>query len=316
MRSSFRKAVAIVSLSISMLMSTVAFGLACGDTVTASVTLTEDLTDCPDEGLRVWQRDGIVIDLNGHTISGAKGNASAGIMIFESKASQVIGGSIRGFASGVAVNGSRLITVENVHFSGPGEGVYLLDVQASKVLHNRFDGGFNGVSMVAGDVEAANEVLYNDFLDNTNAVFLRSVHGNRVSHNTFRGNAAAIVLSSASDNEMVGNGIYNNANGIALQQANAASAGSNSNRIEGNKLYQNAIAIGLFAATGSAHWNKYNHIERNAIRGGTTGVDVSGGRNYRTRIERNDFVGVGDGSVDDRGTRTELVANRCDDASC
>jgi hypothetical protein len=41
----------------------------CGDTLTHSVRLTSDLTDCTGDG-RVIGADGIIVDLNGHTIDG------------------------------------------------------------------------------------------------------------------------------------------------------------------------------------------------------------------------------------------------------
>src|SRR3954451_6113935 len=43
--------------------------VACGDTITASVKLDHDLTDCPNNGI-VIGADGITLDLNGHTIDG------------------------------------------------------------------------------------------------------------------------------------------------------------------------------------------------------------------------------------------------------
>jgi hypothetical protein len=41
----------------------------CGDTLTQSVKLVNDLTSCPTDGL-VIGADGITVDLNGHTIDG------------------------------------------------------------------------------------------------------------------------------------------------------------------------------------------------------------------------------------------------------
>ncbi len=41
----------------------------CGDTLTHSVKLTADLTNCPGDGL-VIGANGITVDLNGHTIDG------------------------------------------------------------------------------------------------------------------------------------------------------------------------------------------------------------------------------------------------------
>src|ERR1700681_1157906 len=51
---------------------TVATGLSCGATVTSSVRLTNDLLNCPVDGLVVGA-SGITIDLNGHRITGTSG---------------------------------------------------------------------------------------------------------------------------------------------------------------------------------------------------------------------------------------------------
>src|SRR4051812_35764056 len=49
--------------------------LHCGDTVTTSVTLTRDLTNCPGDGLVVGA-SGITIDLAGHKITGTTSDDS------------------------------------------------------------------------------------------------------------------------------------------------------------------------------------------------------------------------------------------------
>src|SRR5262249_12531130 len=41
----------------------------CGQTLTSSVRLANDLSGCPDEGLIIGA-DNITIDLNGHTVAG------------------------------------------------------------------------------------------------------------------------------------------------------------------------------------------------------------------------------------------------------
>ncbi|MFK7915776.1 MAG: nitrous oxide reductase family maturation protein NosD [Pseudomonadales bacterium] len=308
--------IGIVAILAGVIASPVALGLSCGETLTRDTTLTEDLTDCPDTGLLVTGGTGMVIDLNGHTISGAKGNNSAGVMIVESKGVKVIGGTITGFSSGVAVNDSRYVTVENLDLDNLGEGVYLLKARSSKVIHSRFKSNFTGVAMDSEGTASGNEVLNNDFIGNSSAVLLRQSNDNRVSHNTFRNNTGAIGLTSSSANEVVGNGIYDNVNGISISQEDAAAAGANSNLIQGNKLYNNNLGLILYVPPGHANYNKYNHIERNAFRGGVTGVDIGGLRNYRTIVRGNSFYAMTDRAVDDRGTRTELSANSCSDSSC
>ncbi len=46
--------------------------LSCGQVITKSVALTDDLVDCPGDGLVVGA-DGITVDLNGHSVTGRSG---------------------------------------------------------------------------------------------------------------------------------------------------------------------------------------------------------------------------------------------------
>ena len=67
-----------------------AAGPACGDTITRSVTLRHDLTNCPADGLIIGA-DHVTLDLAGHTIDG----------------DAVIGGD----DTGVRLDGRRHVTV-------------------------------------------------------------------------------------------------------------------------------------------------------------------------------------------------------------
>jgi nitrous oxidase accessory protein NosD len=76
--------------------------VACGDTITADLTLTSDLTGCPGDGLIV-AADGVRLDLNGHVVSGS--GAGTGITVSAADVS-VANGSVRGFGTGVRSIGS------------------------------------------------------------------------------------------------------------------------------------------------------------------------------------------------------------------
>jgi Right handed beta helix region len=128
--------------------------VACGDTITADVTLTADLTACSGDGLIV-AADGVRIDLNGHAVSGS--GVGTGITVSGANVS-VVNGAVRGFDVGVSSsfgsgNGTRLAgltVVANrtgvVAFSQSGV------IDRSTIAFNAGD-GFHGVSARAWTIE-------------------------------------------------------------------------------------------------------------------------------------------------------------------
>src|SRR5690349_13461336 len=75
--------------------------LACGQTVTVSVTLAADLTGCNGDGLVVGA-NGISINLNGHRITGTGTAGSRGVWNPGNTSVTVKNGAISGFAKGTA----------------------------------------------------------------------------------------------------------------------------------------------------------------------------------------------------------------------
>ena len=84
--------------------------VACGDTITASVKLDHDLTDCPSNGI-VIGADGITLDLNGHTIDGDDAlqdcepgaDCDLGVLNIGHRAVKIKGGAIGEFGVGLVV---------------------------------------------------------------------------------------------------------------------------------------------------------------------------------------------------------------------
>lgn len=95
----------VVSLPTSAAASSVE--LSCGDVVSVDVVLTDDLLDCPGNGLVVGA-SGITIDLNGHTIDGSEPSdylGGYGVLVPPGFSDvSVRGGTIRGFSFGVWLN--------------------------------------------------------------------------------------------------------------------------------------------------------------------------------------------------------------------
>src|SRR6476660_10028164 len=90
--------------------------LSCGQVITTSVKLSANL-DCASDGLLI-KGDNIVLDLNGHTITGPGPSASKiGVSIAANDGVQIIGsGTIQGFQAGVLDSGGQKNTITNVNF--------------------------------------------------------------------------------------------------------------------------------------------------------------------------------------------------------
>ncbi len=157
--------------------------VSCGAVITQSITLDNNLTNCPGDGLRI-QGSNIVVNLAGRTISGrASTNTTpleqAGIRLMNVTGVTVTGGTITNFDAGVVIGrGSgntitRLQVLANINHStltgtlNPcdlGDGILALDSDNNTIRNNvaEHNGPFSGISLV-GDSD-----------------------GNRVSHNLVR----------------------------------------------------------------------------------------------------------------------------------
>ena len=94
------------SIGVNLASSASAATVTCGQTVTTSITLAEDLGPCHGNGL-VITGSGITVDLGGHTIrgDGSPGTtpAQAGIVLDHVSNVQVRNGTVRDFDGGIGV---------------------------------------------------------------------------------------------------------------------------------------------------------------------------------------------------------------------
>ena len=92
----------------------------CGQVITQNVVLTSNLNCADSDGLIVGASD-IVVDLNGHTISGpdvdsdTKTSSKVGIMIPNMNNVVVHDGTIEGFQAGILMTGSQNVEVKGVY---------------------------------------------------------------------------------------------------------------------------------------------------------------------------------------------------------
>jgi hypothetical protein len=279
-------------------------GLACGDLVTTSVTLTADLSGCGGDGLTV-QGDNITVDLNGHALSGS--GQGTGITVTGSRntftdgtvsgfdmglASTGPGVTLRALAvtgnarDGVSVRGCQLqgATVEHTASSGNGHwGYYFqncsnLTVSKSHALRNGNTGLF--LDFNAGSNIHIDEVTASF---NGGAGMAFSARGSVVSSSTFRGNVAAGVTTSGhADGDAYLNNDFsdNGGNGLHMGDSYSIVTGNTANRNALNGIHQTECCAqpGLNVMTA-------NSADNNGAAGIAACVEIRNGTNCGPGID-------------------------------
>jgi parallel beta-helix repeat protein len=225
----------------------------CGQVLTRSTLVQNDLTDCEGDGLVIGAR--IILDLNGKTIDGVGlvpnvETDPAGIRNLGHDDVIVRNGTVQQFHVGVALTpGSDDNTVRGLRVQdNPVAGVEVSQTQRSRIFQN---------------------VL----LSNGHGVALSDVTGGQVSDNTLTGNLkkALYLLDTTgvavASNTVRGGGI----DGQRVGDEALRLDGSSGNTLTGNTLSGTGDA-GLLIATGSHH----NRVEANLLSDlGDSGVLVS-----------------------------------------
>jgi parallel beta-helix repeat protein len=156
----------------------------CGQVLTRSITLSNDLLACAGDGL-VIGAGGITVDLNGHLVQGT--GLGAGVRNPGHHDVTIRGGTIRNFDSGVLLSETQRNVVAGNSFDQTElGGVHLSNADGSQVRDNHVI-GFSGVAFHLTGGSSSNLVA-----------------GNAVA----AGNGEAIVVEGSSDhNRLEGNGL-------------------------------------------------------------------------------------------------------------
>lgn len=283
---------------------------ACGDYVTSDIQLTANLLDCPGIALQVSGQSDLVIDLNGFRVASAA-SSEASIAIRDSRNVRLVGGSVGGVNTGVAVSGSNHIYLEDLDIYGTDTGVYLWSVQESEISFSRFTSNRQPIAIDDVGVANRNAVTANDFSDNRGGVLIRMSNSNRVEGNTFRRNTGAVAIASSSGNVIERNGMFDGNHAVSISAREPGGGGSHSNQIRGNKMYDNLYGLIIRTPKTDRNWSKYNEVTKNAFRGGSSGVEILGPRAYRTEISENGFYDIDGSAITDQGTRSIVQLNHC-----
>ena len=235
----------------------------CGQVVTQSIIVNNDLADCLWDGIVVGA-PGITIDLNGHLIDG-KG-VGAGIRNDGFDSVTIRNGIVEDFDYGVMLNQGTTrnivedITVQKNQESGivlgrpypvdpalpqPPEppSSYDSNVDSNTVRHNRILVNDQGVWLT--NKAQSNLIKDNDIAVNGNdGIWVDRANENRIESNEIMMTSGeGVLLEGASGNTIIGNAIEENGGGgvkVGLTTSGTTvGLPSNDNVVEGNSFFEN-----------------------------------------------------------------------------
>jgi hypothetical protein len=219
----------------------------CNDMVTYSYTMSENLTGCTDNGLRI-EKDNTILDCNGYSIEGI--GSENGILVNNFSNVKIHDCYINNFNKGIFINGSNMyiressnITIINISVSNSTYGVYLDDLVYNVTINDSlFSNVTNGIydntvdsdnTFHGGNISFYNNVLIGN--NGGNGIYIL----NNNTHSIYGNNISSFVngTSSQASNSIFENNIFeNNINGYALIR------GLNNNFIN-EEVYNNSIGI-------------------------------------------------------------------------
>lgn len=253
---------------------------ACGDALTASVTLDADLA-CGAGGLTV-AADGIAIDLAGHTISGTSGNGIDNTLGFDRVT--VKNGTIDGFETGIVHGGGEKHVIRAMRVRNGVSSIRLeAGVRFTKIQKSFVSSNTGRMIEVFGDDNVVTRVVA------TNGGGLGiAIYGNRnvVTKNTVTSALDGIALSGAASATIVSGNAVANSRGAGIIVALFGGAGNvvTKNRSDGN-VEEGIIVTGTDDTV----------VSGNTVTGNGIGIRI--GVAERTVVAKNVAVANGDDGI-------------------
>ena len=173
---------ALVLGSTTLVSTASAAVLSCGQTITTSTTLENDVGPCADYGIIIGA-DNIVFNLNGHRIFGtSEAGDGAGVYVLNRTGVTVRSGTVTDFDGGVVVEGGSGNTVQQIIardnigdvsellFTDFGDGILVFQSNNNRILQNYavHNGPFDGIGILGnsdGNLLQGNVVELNNVPD-------------------------------------------------------------------------------------------------------------------------------------------------------
>jgi CSLREA domain-containing protein len=291
----------------------------CGRVLTQSTLVTNDLFDCPGNGLVVGAH-GITIDLGGHTLDGIESGVGILNNGFDNVA--ITNGAVNEFVHGVQLNpGTQRNVVSQLTVQRNKEaGLQLSDADDAtlRALDVRANIGY-GIALLGGTQRAL--VTESDLNANLrDGVFVQGSGDNRIEHSTISASSeAGVYLENSPRTSIVGNAITGNQG-----EAVSAEPGSHQTQVVDNVLSTNKAGIRAFesgthvitgnvidASDDGIFFEKSNDnvVRSNDVRLNSGGIEVK--ESSRNRIEMNTVSGNGGPgfAIESSSLSNQLVQN-------
>ena len=268
--------------------------LSCGQTITQSTLLTNDVGPCTNNGIIVGASN-IVLDLGGHRVFGtASSGDGAGVLIQGRQGVTVRNGTVTDFDGGVVILAGSGNTVTGINAldnigaassnTGPaalyGDGILIQGSSNNQILQNwtHNNGPFSGIGVITGD---SDHPAVAPALANGNVL-----QGNRVTNNV------ACRRAGLCDND--GIRIEPRAGGTCL--TGTVICPGPGNRIIGNQVTGSGLdGISLFGFT-TNNVVSGNTVDLNGYRGAVPGDGIrvfgSGNTVENNSTSRNNAAGI------------------------
>ena len=287
----------------SITTTTILSEASCDGTITTDTTLTEDILNCDDYGISVGEDD-LVLDCNGHTISG-NNSSGMGILVANHNNITIKNCIVRGFYYGVYLyysNGNNL--TNNTVNNNLEEGIHLYESDNNILVDvTSINNPLGGIVVRYSD----NNFLSDIIAGYTNDRF--AIHLDHSSNNNLTGiqssndNNDGVYLEHSSDNILTDITATNNDMGISLQY-------SNDNLITHSTITNNNFdGIYLYSSSN----NTFTDVNVTNNQGGT----YSAGINILSNSDNNTLTNViacnnTDHDIDDECTSNTGEGNTCD----
>jgi parallel beta-helix repeat protein len=217
----------------------------CGATIVSNLKLDSDLT-CAANGLIVGA-DGIRVNLNGHTLTGAATapGSGVGISVVGRNNVSIVGGTIKNFDAGVRVGNATGLVVKESALVENGDGIDFQQGSSGNVVkENEFSNNRTRGIMLRGGV-TENVIKENTFTGNRVGILVFGGVANTLKENILSTSGLAGIRLNviATANVIVENTIVSNPTGIDFIVTATGSA-------TGNSLVENTIALNVCGLKG------------------------------------------------------------------
>jgi parallel beta-helix repeat protein len=308
--------------------------VSCGDVITHSIHVKNDLIDCPGDGLVIGAAN-IRVDLGGHVIDGVNNPAADGIDNTGGFDNVVIRhGTIQQFQQGVHLVSASKNKLELLRVRQTFRGIELGSSDHVRIVHNTVSANFDGIHLVGSDL---NRISHNRVFGNTASaiVLITGSDSNKVDHNVAHDNASWGITSDFSASN-----VYDHNRVFRNHIAGIEPFHGTNLKITHNTVVGNRIGIELFTTTGSLiRANRIRTSVGDGIhsfmgstgnlfagntsnRNGADGIDVadSGNTLKRNSANRNGNLGIfaAPGNVDGGGNKAHHNGNaaQCVGVTC